>query len=71
MSLQKLREVFAENELPSRVVRENLSKELGLEPEKVATEFCKNIEISKTDGYKLIMHFGAHIYKYFLGNQSD
>lgn len=34
---QKLRQVFAENELPSKSVRDSLSKELSLDPEKVNT----------------------------------
>lgn len=46
--LQKLRLVFAENELPERALRVSLSKQLGLEFEKVMPCYIwKDLDLNK------------------------
>ncbi|XP_076932907.1 pathogenesis-related homeodomain protein-like [Bidens hawaiensis] len=45
-AVEKLRAVFAKNELPSRAVKEDISKQLGLDPEKVNTWFRNARQLS-------------------------
>ncbi|KAI7733759.1 hypothetical protein M8C21_014024, partial [Ambrosia artemisiifolia] len=46
-AVEKLRAVFAKNELPSRAVKEDISKQLGLDPEKVHTWFRNARHLSR------------------------